>query len=800
MPDQQIQWQLQPKIQPPTWFLQAVRQYIPTLSGHYAAQLLWQRGIQEAEQLAGFLNPQMYQPASPFEFGQEMNLAVERLKQARESSQIVAIWGDFDADGITATSVLWEGLGQFFPQNQESIVRADTGIMPLQNSKLFYYIPNRLTESHGLNCPGIDRLASLGCQLIVTCDTGSTNISEIEYAQELGIDVIVTDHHTLPNERPPVTAIINPRYFSPDSPLYHLSGVAVAYKLVEALYQTLPDVPQQPVENLLDLVAIGLIADLVQLSGDCRYLAQRGIERLQQQAKQRNRPGIAKLLELCQRSGDRPTDISFGLGPRINAVSRIQGDATFCVELLTSRDEKRCEKLAYDTELANSRRKSLQKDVVQQVKRKLTEIDLSTTSIIVLMDTQWAVGVLGLVAGQIAQEYGRPTILLSTEAETDEENSQSKIARGSARSINQIDLYQLVKEQSHLLHRFGGHPLAAGLSLPVENIPMFVEAINRKLRQLMGTQGGTNSLPIVQADLVVTVAELGKELFHELKLLEPCGMGNPSPRLLIQNCWFENIYNRNIQDFKGKKVQYIKTELEIWDDSTNLGFPGLWWGHYKEEVPEGRCDAIVELDYNNHKKRPEIRIIAVRPSHQDNQFSLPHQKIDWILDWRTEGRQEEFSQLPILLEECPTTWNDLQVWFRRAMQTNQKLAIAYPPPQSITPIQIWQQLIGIAKYLSRTGKTFTIEQLHQKLGLSDRTLHLGMKALSNLGFQISDRESEIKDAQHFQILSYQSINMVNPVTSQLIEQFLAVVQEEQFRQKYFSQIPLSTIQAEVLQE
>ncbi len=401
MPEQQ-QWTIAPIEHPPEWFVQAVRDYAPD-SGQNAAQLLWQRGIRDRQHLAGFVNPNLYQPASPFEFGQEMHLAVERLRVARDRQEIVAIWGDFDADGITATSVLWDGLGEFFAQN----------------SQLFYYIPNRLTESHGLNCQGIDKLVKQGCHIIVTCDTGSTNIDEINYANLLGIDVIVTDHHTLPPERPLVTAIINPRYLPVDHQLFHLSGVAVAYKLVEALDQTLPHIAQQPVEDLLDLVAIGLIADLVQLSGDCRYLAQRGIEKLQQYLKQppeqRRRPGVGRLLELCRKNGDRPTDISFGLGPRINAVSRIQGDASFCVELLTSRDVQRCNQLAEDTELANARRKSLQKDVSYQVTQKLKQLDLSTTSVIVLEDAQWSVGVLGLVAGQVAQETGRPTVLLSTE-------------------------------------------------------------------------------------------------------------------------------------------------------------------------------------------------------------------------------------------------------------------------------------------------------------------------------------------------------------------------------------------------
>ncbi|NJP12422.1 MAG: single-stranded-DNA-specific exonuclease RecJ, partial [Leptolyngbyaceae cyanobacterium RU_5_1] len=400
MPEQSTQWQIQSGESPPAWFVQRVKQHMPS-AANYAAQLLWQRGIRGAAQLAGFLNPADYQPASPFAFGQEMEWAVERLQRARTNHEIVAIWGDFDADGVTATAVLWDGLGQFFTPQKT----------------LVYSIPNRLTESHGLSRQGIDGLHSKSVHLIVTCDTGSTNLAEIEYARGLGMDVIVTDHHTVPSDRPPVIAILNPRYLPTDHPLATLSGVAVAYKLMEALYEILPEVPQKPLEQLLDLVAIGLIADLVELKGDCRYLAQRGIEQLQKQSNPitATRPGVAKLLEFCKRSGDRPTDISFGLGPRINAVSRIQGDAHFCVELLTSQDVSLCTTLAEATELANARRKALQRDVVQHVTTRLAQLDLSTTSVIVLADQQWQPGVLGLVAGQIAQEYGRPTILLSIE-------------------------------------------------------------------------------------------------------------------------------------------------------------------------------------------------------------------------------------------------------------------------------------------------------------------------------------------------------------------------------------------------
>lgn len=412
------------------WVKQLLTELFPNqpYSGHYLTPLLQQRNIApptpspsnspsnfpsntpsntksaksaapfDRDRLAAFLHPNHYLPTSPFAFGDEMHQAIARLHQARDRHERITIWGDFDADGLTATAVLWDGLRQFFPE-----------------SHLSYTIPNRLTESHGLNKPGLDRLAHQGCTLIITCDTGSTNLEELAYAHTLGVDIIITDHHTLPEERPNVVALINSRTLSSDHPLAHLSGVAIAYKLIEALYETLPHSPQQPLDHILDLVAIGLITDLVDLKGDCRYLAQRGIQQLQTLLTQSppSRPGIAQLLKLCKRTGDRPTDISFGIGPRINAISRIHGDATFAIELLTSQDGDRCRQLAAETELANSRRKALQRDVMNQVTTRLPELDLSTTQVIVLADPQWSSGVLGLVAGQIAQDYNRPTILLS---------------------------------------------------------------------------------------------------------------------------------------------------------------------------------------------------------------------------------------------------------------------------------------------------------------------------------------------------------------------------------------------------
>jgi single-stranded-DNA-specific exonuclease len=753
---------------PPVEFQEQVREIFPHIDGRYLSTLLWQRQILTVD-LPSYLQYQSYQPTPASAFGHEMTLAIDRLLLARQTQSAVAIWGDFDADGITATSVLWDGLRQFFlPAN------------------LCYYIPDRLTESHGLNIPGIDRLHQQGIKLIITCDTGSTNTAEIIYANSIGIDTIVTDHHTLPPERPPVTAIINPRYLETSHPLYHLSGVAVAYKLIEALYVALPDVPSQPIEYLQDLVAIGLVADLVQLSGECRYLAQIGISRLQQQSTKNpdlpgHRPGVAKLLELCRKTGDRPMDISFGIAPRINAISRIYGDARFGVDLLTSKDPELCDDLATKTEQANARRKEVQKEVVAAVQQRVQSLDLSTTGTIVLADPNWPGGVLGLVAGQIAQEYGRPTILLNN-APTDADSPV--IARGSARSTQNIDLYQLVKSQVHLLKGFGGHPFAAGLSLLAADIPMFAEGIDRQLRQTVGDL----PLPVVQIDLVVTIAELGKELFDELRLLEPCGMGNPVPKLLVTNCRLENPINRNIKDTKGQTVRYLKTDVQMVDATDSC--TAVWWGHKVEEVPTVPCDVLVELDYNSYKKRHEARIVDLRPAVAIDQLvNAPPE----ILDFRSGMSLEN---LPILddirwVNQCPRSWDELLGEYEAATVQQQKLALNYAAPPSQESIAILHKLIGIAKFLARTGQSLALKDLQNKLGVTARSTRDGLNCLDAIGFEVT----MLPIRQEFQVKFVDSAYLAGSELAEIsaVQEFLTGVAEDLFVEQYFWQVPVELL-------
>lgn len=696
----------------------------------WAAQVLWQRQIISLDAIDGFIDESAYVPTPASAFGGPMVKAVNRLKQAIENQEIVTIWGDFDADGVTATAVLWDGLGQILDQG----------------NTLRYYIPNRLRESHGLSKAGLDQVRDWGTGLIVTCDTGSTNLEEVAYAQALGMEVIITDHHTLPEVEPAAMALINPRYFPADHPLATLSGVAVAYKLVEALYEALESPPNFSLDHLLDLVAIGLIADLVNLTGDCRYLAQLGLQRLQTHLADNPpylRPGVKELLTLCKKTGDRPTDISFGLGPRINAVSRIHGDASFCVELLTSQDADHCRTLATDAELANTRRKGLQRDLYRQVMDRVAAIDLATTHCIILADEQWPTGILGLVAGQVSQALGRPTLLLTIDPPTD--NGEWRLARGSARSVPGLDLYELFQSQADLLTSFGGHPLAAGLTLPVERLAMFTTAMNRAVREKLGSGIPQPSLTI---DLTVAVTDLGQDLFRELKLLEPYGMGHPVPRLLVRNVWFGNTLHRNLRDAKDKGVSFIKTEFELWDDTATTGFPGEWWGHYKEELPEGRCDVVVELDHSQ-RQGYHLKLVDVRPAAED--FGIIQPDVGLIPDVGLLA-----SPLP-RLDASPTANTESR--------------------HTESPITVWQRLVGMAKYLARTQTAVPRDHLRERLRISEVSLDLGLRALASVGLP-PHFTTEAPDRIQ--------ITMAPPATTdpQPLQHFLEAIAEEQFRQRY----------------
>jgi single-stranded-DNA-specific exonuclease len=453
------------------------------------------------------------------------------------------------------------------------------------------------------------------------------------------------------------------------------------------------------------------------------------------------------------------------------------------VELLTTSDEKVGKSLIEQTELANTQRKALQKKVFKQVQSKIEQIDLSTTGIIVLVDPQWSMGVLGLVAGQVVGEYGRPTILCTLE---------DGLAKGSARSLEGINLYELLKGQEHLLTSFGGHPLAGGLSFPIENLQVLIEAIDQKF----WSQYGQLQSKALKIDLEVKITDLNKDLFNELKQLEPFGMGNPYPKLLVRDCTFSDVSNANIRNQKGQKVEYIKTEFTLSDRLGNQIY-GDWWGHYNYELPDTTCDVVIELVDNAFRRRYDARLLDFKvqsPSLIPELPSLASTSIKGlnlanikIFDLR--GRDSvELEASTTICDRCPQNWQDFNTIIDLAYQANQTLALVYPNPEKINGAIAWQTLVGIAKYLSRTGKEIKRSQLIIKLGIEDqRVLQIGFAALQQYGYIldfVDDKFNNLEQTIRISLISLTNDSLPNSLS--LTQQFIQAANETIFQQRFFN--------------
>ncbi len=753
------EWRIYPSGDIPDWFFAEVNHLTNRNKSDYLTRLLWGRGIRDSQQLRWFLDTKNYQSTSPWEFGREMIQGLKRLEKAWNQGDTVAIWGGYNIDGVTATCVLWEGLKPFF----------------LLENQLSYSI------SHGLSCQGIDSLKQQGVNLLITADTGSHNIAEIDYAQSLGIDIIIIDHHTLPDDRPTVVSFLNPLNFAENHPFYHLSGVTIAYKLLEALYQQFPTISPQPVTNLLDLVAIGLLADATKLKGDCRYLAREGIQILQKT----KRWGLDILVKLCQKNGDRPMDISQGIAQRINGINYIHNGTDFALQLLTTTDKRLAQNLANIAEKAHFNVKDLQKKILDQVRKKIHNLDILNTAVIILMESQWEVKFLGLIANLISKEYGRPTILLSMD-------DNSMIAKGYGSSIGNIDLAELITHQQELLHSFSKYHDTIELSLSVENISLFRDSLNQRLRSTINL----NFLrPIINIDLVVTVAELGKNLRHELRLIEPCSIDNLNSRLLIKNCWLKDIKNKS-QSYKSKGEQgkYIQTYFKIYDHTRqDQGFDGIWLGHYGNEInPNYAYDIVAELDFNFVDQKYYIRIVDLKFSQENSNLYTTIKSLPSIIDHRYQIPSLNANNFPdILLEECPFQWQEITHNYQKAIASQTNLVLAYSYNNQINSEELWQKFIGIVKYSIKGNETREIQKLLDEIGISELALKYALDSLKKIGISYENIENNIIFKQIYSTFSPH-------IYKQIRQQFQDIIKQENLQKTYFSQVSVSTIKEEIV--
>ena len=463
-------------------------------------QVLINRGITDATSARTFLTPSLHGLHDPYQI-LGMDAAVRRITAAVQQGEPMAVYGDYDVDGVTATALLMT----FFEE---------LGL------RVASYIPEREGEGYGLNAEAMRHLARQGTRLLITVDCGSTAVAEVALARGLGIDTIITDHHQPPETLPAALAVLNPHQPGCGYPNKHLCGVGLVFKLLTALRASMRQIRvlRERLPNLkrhLDLVALGTIADVTPIRGENRVIVHYGLQELTHTLK----PGLQALRQVSGRQGKASNvgEVGFQLAPRLNASGRL-GSAAQSLELLMARDREEAQRLAGLLDAVNQQRRTLQRDVEQMVHERIGQHYGGTPpAAIVLADADWHLGVVGIVAARIAETYHRPTFLLQINGDT---------ARGSGRSIPAFDLYNGLQHCAEWLRQFGGHRYAAGLTMAAEHLPALQEAFIRYADDRLGPD---DMQPVVRLDAVVLLADITEKLVNELTALAPHGSGNPAP-------------------------------------------------------------------------------------------------------------------------------------------------------------------------------------------------------------------------------------------------------------------------------
>ncbi|MEW5957344.1 MAG: single-stranded-DNA-specific exonuclease RecJ [Chloroflexota bacterium] len=597
-------WQVPPPANMPAEILNFVGE--PLL-----ARLLVQRGLTTMAQVRAFLDPEAYRPA-PAAALPDLPAAVDRLGRAIERQELICVWGDFDVDGQTAASLLVSTLQHL-------------------GARVCFYIPNRLTESHGLKIPALQRQLARGVNLILTCDTGIDAFEAVNAARAGGAEVIITDHHDLPDSLPAATAVVNPKRLPAGHPLAELPGVGVAYKLAEALFQAQRQAAGS--ETLLDLVALGIVADVARQTGDTRYLLQRGLAALHHT----ERIGLHALLESAGLKAERLTEehVGFWLAPRLNALGRL-GDANLAVELLTTADLAQARIIALQLEALNDRRKMLVDRVVVQTFSQLEDTpSLLDYRAIVLAAADWHPGVLGLAASRLSDRFGKPAILLALRPDG--------LAYGSARSVPGCDIHRALKTQAGLLNSFGGHPLAAGLSLRPENIAAFRQGLSAALIDCQ-----LDTEPLVTLDAWLNLADISPELLASIRRLAPFGAGNPPVRL---GCRGLRVAAEAVF---GKTGQHKRLVVQ---DEAGQSQEVIRWGGAAERSPAGPFDLAFTLAPDNFRGDGAVQVTWL-----DAQEWTPPAVIPTVefYDWRREANP--LTRLQELNSALDPRYSELVVW------------------------------------------------------------------------------------------------------------------------------------------
>jgi single-stranded-DNA-specific exonuclease len=541
-------------------------------------QVLYNRGVTDPPDVSTFLNGEGDE-TNPFAL-EGMNAAVTHLRQALRAGEPIAVYGDFDADGVTATVLLVQTL------------RALGGhVRP--------YIPRR-ADGYGLHKTALTQLAHDGIRTVVTVDCGVRSLEEVAHANQLGLDVVVTDHHSVGEKLPQAVAVVDPKRPDSHHPSSALAGVGIAFKLAQALLRSHHQTPvttrmvRLAEEDLVDLVALGTVADLVPLVGENRTLVHRGLIHINRM----ERPGIEAL---CRQSGLKPGQvdtaaIGYALGPRLNAAGRM-ANAEVAYQLLETQYPAEAQRLAEELDKLNRERRQLTLEI-QERARQLAVSTAKEAPFLFAAAPDFRAGIVGLVASRLVDEFYCPVAIAEVGAE---------VSRGSARSIPEFHITHALDECAGMLIRYGGHAAAAGFTVSNEHL----DRLANRLRELATEQlAGVELTPVLPVDAEVELSQMSWELEQELAQLEPCGYANPQPLFLSRNVHVQN--QRAVGNGKHLKVMLFDGRI-TWD---GIAFQqGEWAG----KLPD-RVDIVYNLEVNewNDQQRLQVNVQDIQPTGRDD--------------------------------------------------------------------------------------------------------------------------------------------------------------------------------------
>lgn len=574
------------------------------------AQVFVARGYESAQEVQEMLGQEQYLP-DPMGI-QDMDRAVERIHRAMEQEENIAVFGDYDVDGITATAMVYTYLEG-------------------QGANVYYKLPSRTDDSYGLSPVLVDNMADKGIDLIITVDNGTTAFEAAQRAKERGVSLVVTDHHLPYETLPEVDALINPCRADDTSGLTTLSGAGVAFMLICAL-------EGGPAEDLLpefgDLAAIGTVADVMKLTGPNRAIVKAGLVAIQHTT----RPGLAALVEVCGWGEKDITaeNISYGIAPRLNAAGRMD-DATAALHLLLSEDPQEAQALVQSLQDQNVARQKAEQEILEIIGAQIdTDPALQHARVLVIWGEGWHQGVIGIVASRLVDKYAKPAIIITFDGEE---------GKGSGRSVAGFSLHGAISSCEDILIRFGGHDLAAGFSMEKQHAPEF----RRRVNQWAAENHPVPPMPKIQVDARLELGELSVPEVASLDLLNPCGSGNPTPKILLQNSVVDGVYP--VSEGRHCRLRLRNKEATV---------SAVLFGTSPEKLAYQTGDAvdcIVTLSIYEGKQGPMVsaRLLEIRPAGMDNQH-VAHSALFESFLAGTKPSQEQKDILAPLREDTAAVY------------------------------------------------------------------------------------------------------------------------------------------------